>query len=435
VRNEASWLWSVVRALDSQSTNRSIKILILDNQSTDYPVLGLSSKHQLICDNYAEARYRPGKAINYCVQSVETEYTIILSGHCVPTTKNWLESLIKPMTDFPDVVATYGAQLPLDCTSDDDSRDMLLKFGAESVVQKTDGFIHNANAAYLTSELKNNLFDEEADHLEDYIWGRNCVQRSKFIAYVPEASVFHFHGLHQHGKARSFRSRGVNAVLRELHFSKSICAGQKPAWMFPNDCEVAMLVYGPPNARDLKLDAMYHSIHDLLQLRNFDRYFIHSQALQSEPLRSINLNLRHFHVPMNRDTSFELFIARAAREILTREGKTYAAFILVDLGYQYCIPDVFNKNFSKVFEEGYESSFASAESSGIIVRQDDRDSEEGYFRLEDASGASRSVDHKILFGQFGVVRRSQILSGKLISNDRFVISEKCPGFYGNRVRV
>ena len=54
-------------------------------------------------------------------------------------------------------------------------------------------------------------FDDKAPHIEDRIWAK--VIGSNFGDYS-QAGVYHYHGLHQHGQAKSF---GAVNVLNVMH--------------------------------------------------------------------------------------------------------------------------------------------------------------------------------------------------------------------------
>ena len=42
-------------------------------------------------------------------------------------------------------------------------------------------------------------FNDQITNIEDRIWGQEMLNRGYKLLYEPEASVYHFHGIHQNG--------------------------------------------------------------------------------------------------------------------------------------------------------------------------------------------------------------------------------------------
>ena len=81
----------------------------------------------------------------------------------------------------------------------EDKRDLLLVFGLDKKIQIKDNFFHNANSIIRKDLWKKIPFDSKTTNIEDRIWGKKVLAKGFKIVYEPEASVLHFHGIHQTG--------------------------------------------------------------------------------------------------------------------------------------------------------------------------------------------------------------------------------------------
>jgi CMP-N-acetylneuraminic acid synthetase len=158
--------------------------------------------------------YLPGKALNMGIRESKGEYIVCLSGHCIPVNDSWLSMLIAALTD-KEVVGSYGRQEPMEFTSDPDKRDLALIFGLDRKIQMKDSFFHNANSAIRRDIWEKIPFDEKATNIEDRIWAKQVLEAGYKIVYEPEASVYHYHGIHQNGNEE--RCRSVVRILEDLH--------------------------------------------------------------------------------------------------------------------------------------------------------------------------------------------------------------------------
>jgi len=209
-KNEEKWIGSCLEAIYSQ-TVKDIEVIVVDNKSTDrtvekakqYPV-----KFVHIDD------YMPGKSINDGIKVATGEYIVCVSAHCIPVNKVWLENLLKNFDEHDNVAGVYGRQEPMSFTSDGDKRDLLLVFGLDKKIQYKDSFFHNANSMFPREIWEEIPFDEKTTNIEDRIWGREIIKRGMSIVYEPEASVYHWHGIHQEQNKK--RCQNVVRIIEEL---------------------------------------------------------------------------------------------------------------------------------------------------------------------------------------------------------------------------
>lgn len=214
--NEERWISICLKAIKKQNIP-DIEVVLVDNNSTDKTVQKAVQEYpDLILVTITN--FLPGIAINKGIRASSGEFIAILSAHCIPTDENWLSNLKANLTDY-NVAGVYGRQIPLNATSPEDARDLLLTFGLDHRIQVKDSFFHNANSMLKRSTWQKYPFDEDATNIEDRIWGQKIISSGLKIAYEPEASVYHHHGIHQKGDKT--RLENVVRILNEYEILKS----------------------------------------------------------------------------------------------------------------------------------------------------------------------------------------------------------------------
>ena len=191
--------------------NVKLEVIIVDNNSTDTTLMRARAFNVEILKI---DKYLPGLALNYGISKAKGEIICCLSGHCVPTNNNWLENLIKPLRN-KEIAGSYGRQVPTEHSNPLDVRDLVMLFRNESFVQSVDSFFHNANSAFLKSTWKKFPFCEESTNIEDRIWGEKVIANRFKIAYVAEASVYHWHGVN-HGLDPK-RAKNIARILNNIN--------------------------------------------------------------------------------------------------------------------------------------------------------------------------------------------------------------------------
>jgi len=212
-KNEERWITSCLDGVVNQAYE-NWEIILVDNLSDDKTVK--KAKKFPLEKVVTVEEYTPGKALNKGIQEAEGEYIVCLSGHCIPTDEYWLGNL-KQNFDNSDVAGVYGNQEPLSFTPDKDKRDLNIIFGEERVEKETDDFFHNANSMIRRDVWKKYPFDESLTNLEDRAWAQKVLNAGYTTIYEPEASVYHYHGIHHDGDEE--RAQNQVRVLRELSSS------------------------------------------------------------------------------------------------------------------------------------------------------------------------------------------------------------------------
>ena len=384
--NEERWLFRTLIALgnqkDLQGQKLNLEIILIDSGSNDATIDLIARFDDIKLYEYRQEKYFPGKAINFGFSKAGGEIIVILSAHCVPTDELSSAQLVRPIIENLDIVASYGCQIPRESSSADDARDLVMTFRDEDKIQVSDGFIHNAFAAYSSGYLQNSLFDETVRHIEDLVWGRKAVSEQTKIFYTSEAKVFHHHGLHQHKKNKSFRASGVLQHL-DIDFKTSY-----PLWLKPENYRIATIIYGHwQNSHD------FSSV--LNQLIGLDNYYFSEILEIPEKMKSlVNFMPRS---QISKSKNFNRFLNDCVSEIFNVTGNIYEVFVLVDAGYIERKSAVLPSNLKNVCEKGYDGSFLTVQENHQMIKMA-TDGEIETVKLNDDS-----ILAKLCFGQFGVI--------------------------------
>jgi len=221
IKNEEKWITSCLNAIFDQDY-KNFEVIIVDNNSSDHS-RERAKRFKVKIINIK--KFTPGKAINDGIRNSSGEIIVCLSGHCVPTSKNWLSNLIKDSSNSK-IAGVYGRQEPFSFSSDLDKRDLINLFGLDKKIQIKDTFFHNANSSFTRKMWKKFPFDENVSNIEDRVWAEQVISAGLQIIYEPSASVYHHHGINH--DLNSDRARNIVKILESLNTTKTNQSNIKP---------------------------------------------------------------------------------------------------------------------------------------------------------------------------------------------------------------
>ena len=210
-KNEERWIGLCIGRIKKQ-TYKNFEIILVDSLSEDKTVD--KAKRNGVNKIVKIKDYKPGKAINMGIRASKGQFIVILSAHCLPINSNWLNDLLEEINSDHKLAGVYGKQVPMDFSSDEDKRDLLIVFGEDERIQKKDSFFHNANSIIKRDVWEETNFDEEVENIEDRIWAGEVFKKNYRIKYTPKAPVYHYHGIHQSGNSK--RLEGVTKIIEKI---------------------------------------------------------------------------------------------------------------------------------------------------------------------------------------------------------------------------
>ena len=210
-KNEERWIGLCLERIKNQNY-KNYEIILVDSGSDDKTV-EKAKRHGIdklvLIDNY-----KPGKAINRGIEASSGDLIVILSAHCLPIKNDWLNELIEEINSNDELAGVYGKQVPMDFSSNEDKRDLLIVFGEDPRIQIKDSFFHNANSIIKKKVWEKIKFDDKVSNIEDRLWAEEVIRSNYKLKYTPKGAVYHYHGIHQSGNLK--RLEGVTRIIEKI---------------------------------------------------------------------------------------------------------------------------------------------------------------------------------------------------------------------------
>ncbi len=402
-KNEERWIGSCLRAIQRQ-TYRNYEIILVDNLSTDQTVAKAAPFGVKLV---RIDKFLPGKSLNDGIRASRGEILVCLSGHCIPVNEVWLGNLVRNLGDS-DVAGVYGRQEPLSFSSDLDKRDLLITFGLDRKVQVRDSFFHNANSAMRRAVWDRFPFDETVTNIEDRVWARQVLSAGMKIVYEPEASVYHWHGIHQ--EMNSERARNVVRIMEQIDGTERIGAGPDSA-----DLHVVAIVpsKGEPrrfNNAPLALPTLRHA----LAAKYVNHVFVATDNDEMAAVaRSAGAGVIMRPPSLSEDYVDIVDVLQFALERIEAQGTVPDLVVALEETHPFRPIALVDSMIAKLVKEGMDSLVAAKREPRRVWLSDDgsiRDAGEGGFMPRQFK---RTVAFIGLFGLAFVTHPSLIRSGSM----------------------
>ncbi len=215
--NEAKWIGIFLENILAQ-TVKPFEILLIDNNSNDGTIQIAKNNFKKIKIYKYNRKYTPGEMLNFGIEKTKGTYILIISAHCIPCNTNLIKNLLKPLITNKKICASYARQVSLNFSDDLTVRDLMLTYGSENKLQKSDPQFNNACSLIRKAEWTNNKFDNSMTNLEDRYWASQKLKKNKFIYYSAEAKVFHHHGSHHSNNSNRLKQTKKTILFNKKSF-------------------------------------------------------------------------------------------------------------------------------------------------------------------------------------------------------------------------
>ncbi len=417
--NEEDWIKSCLTTIFTQQYSNFF-VTLVDSGSCDATVK-IAREFEDV-NTVMITEYKPGKAIMEGIRKSrrKTDYIFIVSAHCLLVGNDVLFRYVEFLEANRQVAGAYGRQLPMHFTSSDDTRDLLNAFGVEPILQKLDSFFHNANSMIRMECLEDVPIDEQVDHVEDRLWAEAAISKGWHLAYLPDAAVYHHHGLNQHGRHKSFRADGVASILRSIKLDLN-----KQSYE-----HLHKRMYVAPTV------VLCRKGHDLNTSEQSRVYTLLETIDLTQPCFVLTDELNTLDISGRADTyalsRLNLFVEAShsfrelSRSLLEAVEKTLGFVVdglsFIDMSYEHLKTEYLQLTRSEVFENDRRGVVPAWEDYGNFwMRDNDR-----FIELDvrfDYKG-KKSAIYRSALGQCGCIRASEIRSlNNNLSIDEFITTD------------
>ena len=408
-RNEERWISSCLESVYSQKYT-DFEVIIVDNENEDrtlkkasqYPVTRIVP----ITD------YLPGKALNTGIKVSRGDYIVCLSGHCIPVNEMWLGTMVAALEEDEAYAGVYGRQEPMSFSTPADKRDLMIVFGLDRKIQIRDSFFHNANSIIRRDLWEEVPFDNNITNIEDRLWAQEMLNRGYKLLYEPEASVYHYHGIHQDGDYKRL-SNVVRIIEQNQTKSKKGKLDAKKIKI------IAIIpVKGKPQLLNGQSQLSY-SIDATKKSKFIDQTFV---ATDNEETMEIALNLGA-ECPFLRPKSLSEpyvnleTVQQFALGEIEKSGLYPDLVVHLEETFPYRGKGMIDKMINHLLKEGYDSVIAARPESSFLWQEN----EQGNFVRLDSGDVPRKFKEKSYVGLHGLgvvthpefIRQERMLGDKV----------------------
>lgn len=218
--NEQKHLEELLTAIKRQKSDRfDIEVVIVDSGSTD-DTLKIAKKFDCRITYIKKEDFTFGRSLNVGCEFATGKYLVFVSGHCIPTSDDWLHNLVSPLSD--NLCAySYGKQIGRDTTKFSEEQLLAKYFPDDSKIPQVGFFCNNANSALRKDIWQKVLFDEKLTGLEDMYLAQKLIQLDEKIAYIADACVYHIHDEDWPQIKNRYEREAIalQKIMPELHFN------------------------------------------------------------------------------------------------------------------------------------------------------------------------------------------------------------------------
>lgn len=189
--NEEKHIEKLLTGILDQKTSFKYEIILVDSGSTDATVdIGMNFDTKIIHINPESFSF--GFSLNKGIEQTKGEFCVIISAHCYPKNKDWLEYLIKPFKD-ESIALVYGRQTGNQITKYSEKQIFEKWFSKDGEGIQNSLFCNNANAAIRKNLWVKYKYNENLTGLEDIDWAKTAISKGYYLYYATDAVVVHVH--------------------------------------------------------------------------------------------------------------------------------------------------------------------------------------------------------------------------------------------------
>lgn len=215
--NEERYLEELLNAINKQKLSKyKIEIIIVDSGSTD-STIDVAKKYKVRLTYIDKKDFSFGRSLNLGCKFSKGEILVFISGHCIPTSNNWLERLINPIIKGYEY--SYGRQIGRDTSYFSEKQVFSRNYPKKTLLPQNGFFCNNANSAISRKIWKKYKFNEDITGCEDMELAKRYFNDGGQIAYISNAVVFHIHNENWTAIRRRYERESIalQFIMPEIH--------------------------------------------------------------------------------------------------------------------------------------------------------------------------------------------------------------------------
>jgi glycosyltransferase involved in cell wall biosynthesis len=208
-KNAEPYIEETLQAIFSQETDVDFEVLVVDSGSKDRTLEILPAYPVRIIQIPAE-NFNHGLTRNLGAQQArpESDFIVFLSQDAKPYDAHWLQNLVQPFFEIPEVAGTFSRHVPRPGASASTVRQLvqLTQTGGKNrLVKKMPAtqaefeakrfyynFFSNTSSAVRRKVWEKIPF-QRVDFAEDALWADTVIQNGRTVVFEPESIVIHSH--------------------------------------------------------------------------------------------------------------------------------------------------------------------------------------------------------------------------------------------------
>lgn len=189
--NEERYLPELLTSIQSQQSTFSHEVVLIDSGSTDN-TLNIAEQFDCRILHISREEFSFGRSLNRACEAAYGIYFALISGHCIPCSKHWLQNLVQPLAENL-VQYCYGRQVGGPQTYWSECQIFAKYFPEKSSIPQQGFYCNNANSAIAADTWSHFKFNEELTGLEDMHLAKRLIEDQKAVGYAADAKVYHIH--------------------------------------------------------------------------------------------------------------------------------------------------------------------------------------------------------------------------------------------------